>query len=582
MLNINRNIYWSNLFLDFVCNLGLKYACISPGSRSTPLTYSFATNNRIKSFPIIDERSSAFFALGLSKYSRLPAIIITTSGTAVAETYPAIIEAYQSRTPLVICTADRPSRLRNTGANQTINQNNIFKNHIRFFFDIPTLDINKKNIKYFLNKIAEGFEICLFRNVGPIHFNFQFDKPFEPNNYTDKISIEIIDYSLKMLLEKIKSFNNYNDYVIPVDFNIDQISLITVGTANLEKELIGLVDEFSSINNIPIFADISSGLRFNKKSLKNLINNFDTILRFEGFQKIFKPEYTLHIGRNITSTVLEDYLIKTKSKRIIVNKFGDRFDTTKKGKILKIEPTKFFSKISNLKIKKNSLSNLEQLLQIDYEIEKIKSKVFDNTFTEVELFRTLIEKVPENSNLFIGNSLPIRDFDFFICAKAKEVTVFANRGASGIDGIISTAAGVAYASKKPTYLIIGDLSFYYDSNSLLLIKEFNIPLKIILINNQGGRIFDYLPISSYRNVFKKYFQTPIELNFAKLADVFELLNYKVDNKNDFLEILDIITKTKSSVILEIKINSLYTKALKLKFRKEVDRYLSKLTRDYVH
>ncbi|MCS7054318.1 MAG: thiamine pyrophosphate-binding protein, partial [Ignavibacterium sp.] len=208
MLNINRNIYWSNLFLDFVCNLGLKYACISPGSRSTPLTYSFATNNRIKSFPIIDERSSAFFALGLSKYSRLPAIIITTSGTAVAETYPAIIEAYQSRTPLVICTADRPSRLRNTGANQTINQNNIFKNHIRFFFDIPTLDINKKNIKYFLNKIAEGFEICLFRNVGPIHFNFQFDKPFEPNNYTDKISIEIIDYSLKMLLEKIKSLNN--------------------------------------------------------------------------------------------------------------------------------------------------------------------------------------------------------------------------------------------------------------------------------------------------------------------------------------------------------------------------------------
>ncbi|MGQ9643445.1 MAG: thiamine pyrophosphate-binding protein, partial [Ignavibacterium sp.] len=155
-IKVNRNIFWTTLLTDLFVNAGIKYACISPGSRSTPLTFAIASEKKIKSFPIVDERASAFFALGIAKSSNSPVILVTTSGTATAELYPAIIEAYQSRIPLIVCTADRPSYLRNTGANQTINQKNIFKNHIRYFTELPLPSTNKKDIQILLSKTSEA------------------------------------------------------------------------------------------------------------------------------------------------------------------------------------------------------------------------------------------------------------------------------------------------------------------------------------------------------------------------------------------------------------------------------------------
>ncbi|KAB2853194.1 MAG: 2-succinyl-5-enolpyruvyl-6-hydroxy-3-cyclohexene-1-carboxylate synthase, partial [Ignavibacterium sp.] len=156
-IKINRNYIWSNILVDQLAECGVKYACISPGSRSTPLTYSISQNSKIKTFVHVDERSSGFFALGLAKKSNTPVIVITTSGTATAELYPAIIEAYQNRVPLIVCTADRPSYLRNTGANQTINQDNIYKNHIRFFYDTGLPDLTLKSIKKFKGSLIKAF-----------------------------------------------------------------------------------------------------------------------------------------------------------------------------------------------------------------------------------------------------------------------------------------------------------------------------------------------------------------------------------------------------------------------------------------
>lgn len=573
MLKINRNIFWSNLFIDLIIIREIKYACISPGSRSTPLTFVLATSKSIKSFPIIDERSSAFFALGLAKKTQHPSLIITTSGTAVAETYPAIIEAYQSRTPLIVCTADRPSRLRGTGANQTINQKNIFKNHIRFSVDIPLMEINKSNIKNFIKTISDGLDICLFADVGPVHFNFQFEKPFEPYSHTDEIKLELIDYSIKLQSE----INQKPSHKLEPELELEpEPELITIGSGNFNKEFIKKLDRFSIKSNIPIFADFGSGLRSSEIKLKNLISNYDSLVRVETFQKIFKPKTVIHFGRNITSSELEDFLVRVKSKRIVVNEFGDRFDSTKRGKIIKANPNSF---IGLLISKKNNLlsQTLERLIHLDSEIENIKSKIFSNVFSEVGIVKVLIEKIPSKSNLFIGNSLPIRDFDFYIGQLDKKINIFTNRGASGIDGLISTAAGIGLASKKPTYLVIGDLSFYYDMNSLLLIKKYNIPLKIILINNGGGRIFDYLPISQYKDLLKDFFTTPIELNFKKVANVFDIDFFSAENQNELEEKLNFINKAKSSVILEVKVNPLITKSLKFKYRTEVNKLVSKFS-----
>lgn len=576
MLKINRNIFWTNLFIDFLSYKGVKSACISPGSRSTPLTFVTVSNRVIKSYVIIDERSSAFFALGLSKSSAKPTIIITTSGTAVAELYPAIIEAYQSRTPLIVCTADRPASLRNTGSNQTINQNNIFKNHIRFSADIPVMEIKRNNIKKFFSLISKGLSICQQKDIGPIHFNFQFEKPFEPDSYTDKISLGLIDYSTKVLSGKnekdigkpTKSISAYSK------IEYKNISLITIGSGDFEKNFIKKLNDFTKKYNIPIFADISSGLRTNSLELDNLIYNYDTLLRNLELENLFKPKNIIHFGRDITSTALEDFLIKSKSKRIIVNEFGDRFDTTKKGRIIKSDPFIFLNDISKNDFKSNSKDILLFLLSLDSEIEKIKSDIFSNRFSEVEVLKRITEILPENSQIFIGNSLPIRDFDFFIGNSNKKLNIFTNRGASGIDGLISTAAGICISTKKPTYLILGDLSFYYDMNSLLLIKKFNIPLKIIILNNNGGRIFEYLPISNYRNVFNEFFLTPTNLDFKKVADTFSIDHIFCDNLDQLNNNLDLINKLKSSIILEVKVNPFYTKSLKKKFRERISKLIS--------
>lgn len=576
MLRINRNIFWSNLFIDFLSNQGIESACISPGSRSTPLTFVTVSNRLLKSYAIIDERSSAFFALGLSKSSNNPALIITTSGTAVAELYPAIIEAYQSRTPLIVCTADRPAYLRNTGSNQTINQNNIFKNHIRFSADIPIMEITRTNIKNFLSLVSKGIIICQQENKGPIHFNFQFDKPFEPNFYTDKISLGLIDYSTKALSEKNeKDLEKPSKNILAYsEVKFKSINLITIGTGEFEIHFTKQLNDFTKKYNIPVFADISSGLRSNFLQLDNLIYNYDTLVRCFEFNNLFKPKNIIHFGRNITSTALEDFLIENKARRIIVNEFGDRFDSTKKGKIIKSDPVIFLNYLSQKDFKNSSKDTLLFLLYLDSEIEKIKSDVFSDSFSEVEIMNRITKKLPENSHIFIGNSLPIRDFDFFYSKSHKKLNILTNRGASGIDGLISTAAGICAGTKKPTYLILGDLSFYYDMNSLLSIKKFNIPLKIILINNNGGRIFEYLPINKYKNVFNEFFLTPTQLDFKKVAETFSIDYYLSDNTDDLDKNLDLINKLKSSVILEVKVNSFFTKSLKSKFRERVIKLIS--------
>lgn len=571
MLKVNRNIFWSNLLIDFLVNNGVKFACISPGSRSTPLTIAAVTNKSIKTLPIIDERSSAFFALGLSKSTKSPTLIITTSGTAVAELYPAIIEAYQSRTPLIVCTADRPSRLRGTGANQTINQNNIFKNHISFSADIPSFDINSINIKKFLMIISEGKEKCLLES-SPVHFNLQFDKPFEPDSYTDEISLKIIENSTKLISDL-----TIPDLRIKHKFEqVSKISLITIGYDYFDKHFLSLLNEFSKNNNIPVFADIGSGLRSQSIKINNLIYNYDTLVRSESFSKFFNQSTVLHFGRSLTSNSLEEFLTNIKAKKIVVNQFGDRFDSTKKAKIIKSDPISYLNYLLNIEVLKNSEQTLNSLLHIDSQIEKLKSKVFGNSFTEFEIISTLTKHLQDNSNLFIGNSLPIRDFDFLISHTNKTLNIFTNRGASGIDGIISTASGICFSNTNPTYLVLGDLSFYYDINSLLSLKKFEIPLKIIIINNDGGRIFEYLPISNYKNVFKEFFLTSTGLNFSKIAESFSIKYLFADNHKDYISKLEMMNKLKTSVILEVKVNPFRTKSLKKKFREETNNLISKV------
>lgn len=588
-IKVNRNYVWANVFIDQLAECGVKYACISPGSRSTPLTYALSQNKKIKSYVIVDERTSGFFALGIAKQTNSPVILVTTSGTAAAELYPAIIEAFQNRAPLIICTADRPAYLRNSGANQTINQDNLYKNHIRFFYDagLPKLDPNK--IYQLKRNALNAFNYSLKNDRGPVHINFPFEKPLEPDSYTDNVEEKIITASLPS-----KEFSNLKETQIkfpqkdikPIQSLLKKNSfgLITVGPGNFSEQFLTLLENFSIKFSLPIFADASSGLGFKSKKLSNLISNVDAIIRCNSFRQTFSPEFNFHFGRTATSPKLEEYLTNAKTRRFIINQFGDMFDTSRKSKVIKIEEEEFLLSFidSDYIIKDKSSKILNQIKLLDEEIENIKSSVILNRkkLNEPAILIDILNSIPPDSNLMIGNSVPIRDLDFFSSSIRKNINVFQNRGASGIDGIISTALGISATSKNPTYLVIGDLSFYYDVNSLMIAKKYNIPLITILINNNGGAIFRFLPIANHKNVFEKFFLTPTNLSFKKLTEAFEADYKELKSRQDILNHIKVSSVRKKPAVFEIKTNSEYSLSVRKKYWNKVNKFVDNFLRNY--
>lgn len=588
-IKVNRNYVWANVFMDQLAECGVKYACISPGSRSTPLTYALSQNKKIKTFVIVDERTSGFFSLGIAKQTNSPVIVVTTSGTATAELYPAIIEAYQNRVPLIICTADRPAYLRNSGANQTINQDNLYKNHIRFFYDTGLPDIESNKLNSLKEKALTVFKIASKENRGPVHINFPFEKPLEPTSYTDTVEEKIITTSLPKPISEIseKKANNFWEQInknVLISIKKNTPALITVGPGNFSDHFIKLIEDFSTKFAIPVFADPSSGLGFKQNRIQNVITNFDALIRSTAFQKIFSPKINFHFGRTATSPKLEEFLTGCGTKRFVVNRFGDMFDTSGKSKIIKTDEEEFLQHLneSEFNPKDSSFVLLKNLKLMEEEIEKIKSDVIleSKKINEPAILINILNSIPPDSNLMIGNSVPIRDLDFFSSAIRKNINVFQNRGASGIDGITSTALGISVNSKHSTYLVTGDLAFYYDVNSLLIAKQYDIPLVTILINNNGGAIFRFLPIADHKNVLQKYFLTPTNLSFKKLTEAFDIEYKELQSLQDILNHIKVSSVRKKPVVFEIKTNAEYSLYVRKKYWKKVDKFVEKFLRNY--
>ena len=586
-INVNRNILWVQIFINQLAELGVKYACISPGSRSTPLTYVLSKNRKIKSFINLDERSSAFFALGLAKASKRPTILVTTSGTAVAELYPAIIEAYQQRTPLIICTADRPPELVGTGANQTINQHNIFKNHIRWFRDLGLPSISESGFHH-LQKIAiRAFQISSFENKGPVHLNFPFRKPLEPRSFTDVVNKKI----LKIKSQKLNKNKNLSIQSWPRDKSIAKLAdclikyqrgIIIVGPMDYDQQMIRGIKKFSALVKYPILADGLSQLRYNSSEKdKNIISNFNSILKSEIFVGKNNPDIILQFGRTPTSAVLESFLEGTNAERYLINLYGDNFDPTRNAKaIIKMDPLFFFNNIHTYLKKKNLHRNKStwqsKFLRAEELSEKIKFRIIERSKfpNESAFIKEIFSYIPAGSHIFIGNSLPVRDLDSFASNLPKRFVIHFNRGASGIDGVSSTAFGIA-SQKRPMFLISGDLSLIHDLNSLIIASKYSIPIIIVVINNNGGGIFESLPIAEKFNRFREYFVTPHNLELSDIIKSFGISYHLISNKSELKRQLINRSIKKFASVLEIQTNAKKSEKLRKKYFSEVQKKINK-------
>lgn len=564
--SINRNILWTELFVSALENLGIKHACISPGSRNTPIVIALQNSKKINTFVHIDERSSGFFALGLANKTNTPVVIVTTSGTAVVELYPAIVEAFQQKTSLLICTADRPEYLLSTGANQTINQIEIFRNHIinSFSLELPSVEKRGLDILYRVTKNAYKDSV---RQIGPVHINFPFDFPFEPSKTTNKVGIPFLDEvrlkfkSISVPLKIIKSKQN-DIYFFTEQIQKSGRRLVLIGPGSITSKVIKSIFRFAKQTNSLIFADGLSGTRFIKSIPKNLLANHASFLRSREVLNHLDPDLIIQIGSAPTSNPVLDFFKNSSALKILINQFGELKDPSRTtNRIITAEYSEFFESANLIFDRKRIVYTdkkwLTDLIKIDELTQRIKIDHFEKIAFPFEgkIINQIIELAPPDSNIFVSNSLPVRDLDAFASKVDKPINIFSNRGASGIDGITSTAAGILAAEIKPTFLIIGDLAFYHDLTSLLSLKKYSLPLIIIILNNSGGGIFEFLPISKEKIDFENYFKTPLGIDFEKIVAGFKGNYSLVKSWKGFNTQVKKTMNRKIFSVIEVKIDS---------------------------
>lgn len=540
--SVNLNCLWADAFVSQLKAAGIREVCISPGSRSTPLVSAFHNEKSIKKHIIIDERSSAFFALGRALKSNKPVAVVTTSGTAVTELYPAIVEAFQSRVPLIICTADRPPSEKNCGSNQTINQDNIFANHIRFFSDAGLPGISAENFSRLKTIASNACTIAEFTNRGPVHINFPFDKPLEPGSFTDEVEESV----LKELLSPVKAAppkKKQNPLLHEITEAIakKRKGLVLCGGGNFNKVEIDKILKLGEKTGYPVLAEAVSGFRtFNQSG--DIICNHSGFYKFEIIRKKLDPEIILFFGAAPVTKTMLLFFEESRAQKIAVNEFGDLNDPSKTTGIICTEKPGTFSDnilelLKNVPLEKDA-AWMTEFTGLDRKFENHKTSFIsgNNIRSEIRIISEIISNLPDKCNLFAGNSMPVRDIENLLYKTGKDIRIFTNRGASGIDGLISTALGIAAGSSEPAFLLIGDISFLHDAGSLVTAGLLRIPLNILLVNNGGGHIFDMLPVSKESEIFDKYFITPHNFDFEKLVSSFGGEFLRMEKLEDFQKI----------------------------------------------
>lgn len=523
------NIAWSQSIANLFAKKNIKYACISPGSRNTPLTLALIKEKSIKCISHIDERSSGFFSLGIAKKTNNPVIVLTTSGTATANLLPSIIEAYYSMTPLIIITADRPKNLVNSGENQTINQVDIYKNFIR-----QMVDIKISNQISTLKKINKIIDVANGDNKnipGPIHINIRFDEP-------------LLDKNQKVIeINGTKNTINNKNTIFKVPKSKRPLIICGNLNENEAKDTYNLIKQL----NFPVFADINSNLRHYK--------NINTYYDFYS-SKIKNPDLIIRFGSKPISKKLNKFLSKNKHKTYLINPHLYFNDDAKH--IIKAYPKNISIDNNNL-IDKNWLSKINEY---ELSFENRCLNMVKKANNEFSIVKSLTKNLNNKDHLFIGNSSVIRSFNKFSGILKKQVYIFTNRGASGIDGVLSTSLGISFINKKSkNFLIVGDISFFHDINGFNVLQSITVNLTIIVINNNGGQIFKTLDYAD-KDIpgFNEFWITPQNIKIKDVAKLFNLKYYKLKSKVFHNKISE-ISNSKGVKIIEV--NTSYNSDIKI-------------------
>lgn len=559
----NMNWLWGELLIEELVRNKVCCFGIAPGSRSSPLASAVARHAGVRRVVHYDERGLAFFAMGYASAHGEPAALICSSGTAVANFFPAVIEASKKKLPLILLTADRPPELQFTGALQTIDQVKLFGDYVRWHTVIPTPG---REIKP--EVLLTTIDQAVFRSkdpmAGPVHLNCMFREPldasvepFQASEYLSSIggwlkSHEV--YTKYMVGESGRDFSGIKGLVSA--FKDTEQGIIVAGKLGGGGDREAVLQLGEKLD-WPIFADIASGLRTVDHG--HIIHYYDQVLLSKRFERKYKVDTVLHVGGRMTGKRIYRYLENQKPKRyIMVLNHSLRSDPGHQvTHRVKARVRDFINSILPVVSPHEGKGYLDFLRKASARISGILDEELGRIelVNEIGVAREISKWLPGDYGLFLSNSMPVREMDMYAFEGGGPQVIGGNRGASGIDGILASACGFGYGLGQGVTLLIGDLAALHDLNSLGLVKSLGKPIIIVVINNNGGGIFSFLPIArnpGAEDIFDRYFGTPHDLEFPGAARMFGLEYESPHTMKDFREVFKAALNSGKSYIIEVR------------------------------
>lgn len=539
---------------------GITDIVISPGSRNGPLIHTFAGNKRFDCRSIVDERSAGYFALGLAQAKQKPVALVCSSGTSTLNYAPAVAEAFYQNIPLILLTADRPPYWIDQGENQSIRQNNIYRDFSKKEITLPMCE-SEKQLWFAGRIINEALNTAISETPGPVHINIPLEEPLHDLLNEDLLPVKIIERT------ETETFLSENEMEkLTTVFNKAEKVLILAGQQNpnprLEKILADLVEK--------------TGVVVLKEHLANLnhphfCSSVDTLMTSLFSENIadFQPDLLISFAGTFVSKPLKQFLRKNRPENhwhlSLSNQYYDTYQSLTR--VIKTEAAGFFAQLSE-QVHSKGKDYFNRWKSKEEQVNQVREEYISQLdFCDLKVFGTMQKDIPENSIVHLGNSSPVRYA--LICKAAKNVEYYGNRGVSGIDGSLSTAVGFASESEKTNTIILGDLSFFYDSNALWN-KYVNPNLRIIVIHNGGGNLFSMIKGPGDSPAFKEFFFTENKTSAKGIANTFGIDYFRAEKESELEVALQkfYAPTQKKAAILEVFTDAeLNTKIFRELFRK---------------
>lgn len=530
----NVNSLWSSVFVETLARLGVRQVVISPGSRSTPLTLQFAAHDGMEAIPVLDERSAAFFALGLARQSHRPVALLCTSGTAGANYFPAIIEARESGVPLLVITADRPPELRECRSGQTIDQQKLFGGYVNFYHELCVPDANMALMRYLRQTLAHAVERTKLPVSGPVHLNAPFRDPLPP--IKDELAGKLVEDFTTGFFAHLQP--PAQTFVTDKSVRLSGRGIIVAGQTRVADaaNYAQTVGRLAKKLGWPVLADALSPLRNFSAEVPHLITRYDVIARSPEWTQELQPAHVLCLHDWPTSKTLRQWLHASDLPVTFVTARADNPDALHNAtRVVRSEISSFATLV---RTRPTSAGWARRWSEIENRIESRLRRTLARAeaMFEGQACVLLPRVLPKGAAVMFANSMPVRDAEYFWPANDRGFTVHCNRGANGIDGTLSTAMGLAHQG-KPTVLVTGDLSLLHDTNGFLLTRQLRGSLTIVLINNDGGGIFGHLPVAQFEPPFERYFATPQGIDFAALCATYGAKHTQVKSWHHYEKLL---------------------------------------------